>query len=128
MKILVDTCTFLWLAQDAPDLSPAAKAACVDPANEVFLSAVSAWEIAIKYRLGRLPLPEPPAVYVPSRRSFLRLDAQDFDERSAAHTATLPDLHRDPFDRALVAQAIVHGMTIATPDPRVRAYPAPTLW
>ena len=60
MKLLVDTCTFLWLAADAPQLSTTAKAMCRDPDHQVFLSTLSAWEIAIKHRLGRLPLPEPP--------------------------------------------------------------------
>lgn len=128
MRILVDTCTFLWLAADDPQLSAAARNACVDPANDVFVSAISAWEIAIKYRLGRLALPEPPQAYVPSRRLWMRLEALDFDELAAAHTHLLPEHHRDPFDRALVAQAIVHGLTIATPDPLVAAYPATTLW
>ena len=128
MRLLVDTCTFLWLAADARELSAAARAACVDPDNEVFLSAISAWEIAIKYRLARLTLPEPPQVYVPSRRAWLRLDRLDFDEAAAAHTHLLPEHHRDPFDRALVAQAIIGGLTIVTPDPLLTVYPAPTLW
>lgn len=128
MRLLIDTCMFLWLATDDPQRSAAVKAACADPANDVLLSAVSAWEIAIKYRLGRLPLPTPPNEYIPSRREWLRLERLDLDELSAAHTHLLPDLHRDPFDRALVAQAIVHGLTIATPDPLVRVYPAPTMW
>jgi PIN domain nuclease of toxin-antitoxin system len=59
VKLLPDTCTFLWLAADDPQLSPAARQACRDPANEVYLSALPAWEIAFKHRLGRLPLPEP---------------------------------------------------------------------
>jgi len=128
MRILVDTCTFLWLAADASELSPASKAACVDPANDVYLSAVSGWEIAIKYHLGRLPLPIPPQEYVVSRREWLGLERLDLDEVAAAHTHLLPDLHRDPFDRALVAQAIVNGLTLITPDPLVRVYPVPTMW
>jgi PIN domain nuclease of toxin-antitoxin system len=128
VRILVDTCVFLWLAADDPQLSEVAKAACRDPANEVYFSAISAWEIAIKHRLGRLPLPVPPTEYVSDRRRFLRLEACEFDEVAAAHTSRLPNLHRDPFDRALVAQAITRGMSIATPDPLVRVYPAPTVW
>lgn len=128
MNLLLDTCTFLWLAADDPRLSPAARAACRDPANEVFLSALSAWEIAIKYRLGRLPLPEPPTRYVTSRREFLQVEPLPFDELAAAHEALLPERHRDPFDRGLVAQAILNGLSIVTPDPQISAYPAPTLW
>ena len=128
MRLLLDTCTFLWLAADAPQLTPTAREHCRDPGNEVFLSAVSAWEIAIKYRLGRLDLPEPPARYVVSRRSWLQIEPLAFDEASAAHDALLPAHHRDPFDRALVSQAILGGMSIVTPDAAIGRYPAPVLW
>lgn len=128
MRLLVDTCVFLWLAADDPHLSHAVKVLCADPHNDVYFSAVSAWEIAIKFRLGRLPLPLPPQEYVPARREWLGLERLDLDEVSAAHTHLLPDLHRDPFDRVLVAQAIVNGLTLATPDPLLRMYPVPTLW
>ena len=128
MKLLLDTCTFLWLAADDPQLSAAARRACREPGNAVFLSALSAWEIAIKHRLGRLPLPEPPERWVSSRRRWLRLEPLPFDETTATHDALLPALHRDPFDRGLVSQAILHGLSIVTPDPEIGRYPAPTLW
>ena len=128
MNLLLDTCTFLWLAADDPRLTPEVRAVCRSPDNEVFLSSLSAWEIAIKHRLGRLPLPEPPARYVVSRRNWLQLEPLPFDEACAAHDALLPCHHRDPFDRGLVSQAILNGMTIVTPDPAIAAYPAPILW
>ena len=128
MRLLLDTCTFLWLATDAPELSSTARDSCRDPGNEVFLSAVSVWEIAIKYRLGRLALPEPPVRYVVSRRTWLQIEPLAFDETGAAHDALLPAHHRDPFDRALVSQAILGGMSIVTPDAEIERYPAPVLW
>jgi len=128
MKLLLDTCTFLWMAAGDRRLSQAALDACTDPANEAALSAISAWEISVKWRLGRLPLPEPPHRWIPSRRQQMKLTPLDFDEASAVHTHHLTDHHRDPFDRALVAVAVVHGLTIVTPDPLIEAYPAPTLW
>ena len=128
MRLLLDTCTFIWLAADDPLLSPDAKTHCRSPGNEVYLSALSAWEIAIKYRLGRLSLPEEPGRYVASRRRWLQLEALPFDEASAAHDTLLPPHHRDPFDRGLVSQAILGGMTIVTPDPAIARYPAPVLW
>ncbi len=128
MRLLLDTCTFLWLAADAPELSSTARDSCRDPGSEVFLSAVSVWEIAIKYRLGRLALPEPPARYVVSRRTWLQIEPLAFDEASAVHDALLPAHHRDPFDRALVSQAILGGMSIVTPDTEIGRYPAPVLW
>ena len=128
MKLLIDTCTFLWLAADAPELSSPARAACRAAENEVYLSSLSAWEIAIKHRLGRLPLPEPPGRYVVDRRKWLQLRPLAFDEASAAHDALLPLHHTDPFDRGLVSQAILHGMTLVTPDADIARYPAPILW
>ena len=128
MRLLLDTCTFLWLAADDSRLTSVARTKCRDPENEVYLSALSAWEISIKHRLGRLPLPEPPARYVSSRRSWLLIEPLAFDEACAAHDALLPTDHRDPFDRGLVSQAILHGMTIVTPDAEIALYPAPVLW
>ncbi len=128
MGLLVDTCTFLWLAAADPRLSGAAKSACRDPANEVYLSALSAWEISIKYRIGRLPLPMPPRHYVQSRREWLGLRPLPFDERAVARDDLLPPLHGDPFDRGLVTQAILYGLTIVTPDEAIAGYPAPVLW
>ena len=128
MKLLLDTCTFLWLAADDPQLSSVARARCRSPDNDVFLSSLTAWEISIKHRLGRLPLPEPPARYVVSRRTWLELEPLPFDEACAAHDALLPSHHRDPFDRGLVSQAILNGMTIVTPDLAIASYPAPILW
>ena len=128
MRLLLDTCTFLWLAADDPNLSSAARSSCRDPANDVYLSALSAWEIAIKHRLGRLPLPESPTRYIVGRRQWLQVEPLAFDEATAAHDVLLPPLHSDPFDRGLVAQAILHHMTIVTPDPAIAQYPAPVLW
>ncbi len=128
MKLLLDTCTFLWLAADDPRLSPAARDACTDPGNDVYLSAISAWEMTIKHRLGRLPLPAPPQVYVSDRRTRLQIEPLPFGEAAACHVHLLPVHHRDPFDRALVAQAIVTGAVLVTPDDEIRRYPAPTLW
>jgi len=128
MKLLLDTCTFLWSLSGEPPLPPRVAALVQDPENDVFLSAASAWEIAIKYATGRLQLPEPPERFVPAMRTERGFTALAVDEESALHASRLPSLHRDPFDRLLVSQAIVHGMIILTPDPIVASYPARTLW
>ena len=128
MRLLLDTCTFLWIVGGAKELSSRAREAFVAPTNEAFLSAASAWEIAVKHRLGRLPLPEAPDQFVPSQREAHGIEPLPVDEESALHVARLPDLHRDPFDRLLVAQAIVGGLVLLTPDDDVRQYPARTLW
>jgi PIN domain nuclease of toxin-antitoxin system len=128
MKVLVDTCTFLWMADDAPELSTRARDTVIHPNNEVYLSAVSAWEIALKYALGKLPLPELPSAFVPAQRLQLALTALPIEEDAALALDRLPPLHRDPFDRLLVCQAITHGLVIVSPDPQIRQYPVRTLW
>jgi PIN domain nuclease of toxin-antitoxin system len=128
MKILVDTCTFLWLASESPRLSKTASSVFLDRNNERYLSAASAWEIGIKHAIGRLPLPERPDIFVPKVREASGLASLEIDEESALHAGKLPGLHADPFDRILVAQAIVHGMTILTPDPEIERYAVRVLW
>lgn len=128
MKLLLDTCTFLWVASDAADLSERAREAFQDPENDVFLSAVSCWEIAVKHALGRLPLPESPESWIPRIRGELGIAPLGVDEEAALHLARLPQLHRDPFDRMLVCQAVVGGLVIVTPDQALLQYAVRALW
>ena len=128
MRLLLDTCSFLWIATADAALSAKARDLFVDPLNEVYLSAVSAWEIALKHALGKLPLPVHPAVLVPEEREKHRIEALPLDERSALAVARLPEHHHDPFDRMLIAQAIMGGLTLLTPDPLIAQYPVPTIW
>lgn len=128
MRLLLDTCTFLWVLAGSGQLSTGARAAFRNPTNEVFLSAASVWEIVVKHRLGRLPLPTPPDVFVPAQRAAHGIEPLAIDEEAALHIARLPDLHRDSFDRMLVAQALVGGLTLVTPDETIRRYAVHTLW
>ena len=128
MRVLLDTCTFLWIAAGAPELTDRAREAFSDPDNEVCLSAVSGWEIAVKHALGRLPLPEDPGRFVPDQRRAHGIEPLPLDEGAALLLARLPPLHRDPFDRMLVCQAIAGGLTLLTPDEEIRRYAVPTLW
>ncbi len=128
MKLLLDTCTFLWIAGGGRALPPAVAAAYQSPDNEVFLSAASVWEIAIKFGRGQLPLPVPPQRLVAEERLRRGLTSLAIDEEAALHLTKLPSLHGDPFDRLLVSQAIVHGLIILTPDPVIARYPARTMW
>jgi PIN domain nuclease of toxin-antitoxin system len=89
---------------------------------------VSAWEIAIKSALGRLHLPEPADAFVPKLRERHQIRPLPLDEASTLHLLRLPSLHRDPFDRMLVCQAIVQGMILLTPDTAITQYPANTRW
>lgn len=128
MKLLLDTCTFLWAALDAPELSAAARDVLKRPESELYLSVVSGWEIALKSAAGRLRLPEPPHLYVPSRREAYGIEALALGEESALRVARLAPLHNDPFDRMLVCQAIVHGMAIVTPDEQIAQYAVRVVW
>jgi PIN domain nuclease of toxin-antitoxin system len=128
VRLLLDTCTFLWIVGGDRALSDRVREAFIDPENDVFLSAASAWEIAVKHRLGKLVLPAAPPDFVPSQREAHGIDPLAVDEEAALHVAKLPDLHRDPFDRMLIAQAIVGGLLLATPDESIRQYPVRTLW
>ena len=128
MKLLLDTCAFLWVIVDSPRLSKRARDLFRAPDNEVYLSAASAWEIAVKHALGRLPLPGAPERVVREAREAHGIASLPVDEESALHVSRLPALHRDPFDRMLASQAIVHGLAILTPDPLVTQYPARTIW
>jgi PIN domain nuclease of toxin-antitoxin system len=123
MRILLDTCEFLWLVAGDAKLSPAVAAAVRDPQNEVYLSAASFWEITLKHSLGKLPLPESPQKFVSAQREKHGITPLALDEKAVACLSDLPALHRDPFDRMLVCQAQAHGLTLASSDGLVRQYP-----
>lgn len=128
MNLLLDTCTFLWIAQGSRELSQTARELFADPANDVYLSVVSAWEIAVKHALGRLPLPQAPEHYVPQLRARHGIESLTLEEPAVMQIAKLPSHHRDPFDQMLVCQAITHGLTLLTPDPLIARYPVRTAW
>ena len=102
-------------------------AALESSATSKFLSAASAWEIAIKYAVGSLPLPEPPADYVPERMRLNQVKPLPITPAHALAVATLPPHHRDPFDRILVAQARIEGLTLVTADRTLELYDAEVL-
>jgi PIN domain nuclease of toxin-antitoxin system len=123
MRLLLDTHIFLWFISGDSRLPAAFRNAVQDPANEVYLSVVSVWETIIKYQLGKLPLPQPPGTYLPQQRAAHQIASLVVDEASVAHLANLPPLHRDPFDRLLICQALQHGLALVTIDAAIRAYP-----
>lgn len=128
MKILLDTCTFLWSIAEPKKLSKTAKAQLEDPDNEIYFSAISAWEISIQQSLGRLKLPEGNDNYITEQRirhDFLSLP---LEEQPSSYLRRLPQHHRDPFDRMLICQALYHALTILTPDQEIAKYPVKILW
>ena len=127
MRILLDTHAWLWLQASPERLSEKSLELVGDPENEIYLSAASSWEIAIKYALGKLPLPEPPGEYVPSRISASGTTSLPVEHRHALHLARLPRHHRDPFDRLLIAQAHLEGLVVLTADPAFSPYGVQTI-
>jgi PIN domain nuclease of toxin-antitoxin system len=122
MKILLDTHIFLWFISGDTKLPTDVRDAICDLDNEIYLSAVSIWEAIVKYQLGKLSLPEPPETYLLKQRDLHQISSLALDESSVVQLANLPPLHRDPFDRILVCQALQNSLTIATVDAAVRAY------
>lgn len=122
MRILLDTQCWLWMEAAPERLSAQARAIVRDPTHELYLSAASAWEVAIKYELGKLRLPVPPQRYVPSRLKRSRITPLPVQVEHALRAATLPSHHRDPFDRLLIAQAQIERLAILTADPQFVFY------
>ncbi|MDQ3537490.1 MAG: type II toxin-antitoxin system VapC family toxin [Actinomycetota bacterium] len=122
MRVLLDTHVWLWLQASPQRLDAKARELVQDTRNELLLSAASAWEIAIKYALGRLALPEPPPSYVPDRMASSGVGGLAVEAGHALHVATLPALHRDPFDRLLVAQSQLESIPIMTADSAIARY------
>lgn len=128
MRLLLDTHIFLWYIAGDDRLPAAWHRIIGDPQNQVFLSVVSLWEAIIKFQTGKLPLPEAPEAYIPRLRMQHRISVLPVDEASVAQVALLPPIHRDPFDRLLIGQALQHDLTLVTVDTAIRAYPmAPIL-
>ena len=123
MRLLLDTHAFLWWVSDFRHIAESARRAIAAPDSEVFVSAVSGWEIAIKKAKGRLAAPDNLAVVVEEKR-FAHLPLT-FDQAECA--AALPPHHRDPFDRMLIAQARAEGLILVTRDSRIPLYDVPTL-
>lgn len=128
MRILLDTKALIWWITGDRRLSDRARDTVGAAEHEVFVSAVSVWEIVTKSRLGRLRLAEPVDRFIPEQLEANAFQALPLTMRHALGLATLPDLHRDPFDRMLVAQALAEQIPLVTGDRAVAAYPVDTIW
>ncbi|MGZ4957366.1 MAG: type II toxin-antitoxin system VapC family toxin [Methylobacter sp.] len=128
MKLLLDTCAFLWLTTDAQALSDQAKTLFQNTDNSVYLSSVSVWEIVVKHQLGKLPLPSEPEYFISQQCNQHFIEILSLDDKSVYHLSHLPNHHRDPFDKMLVCQAIEYGLTILTSDKLIAQYPISTIW
>lgn len=123
MRLLLDTSVLIWTLVDSPQLGPDASSEIHDPHNEIFVSVVSVWEIAIKRGLGKLNTPPDVGNWLPEMMEAMHLLLIPIQFRHAAAVEHLPYHHRDPFDRLLIAQAIEEGLVVATRDARYQAYP-----
>jgi len=128
MRILLDTHAFLWWIADSLRMSSRARELIVDRRNDLFLSAASAWEIAIKADLGRIVLPAPIDRFLVEQLRMNRIESLPIQFVHALHVHALPPVHRDPFDRMLVAQAQVEKLSILTADEQIEAYEVDVLW
>ena len=128
MKILLDTCAFLWWMTDPERVPPRLLSRLRDPANRVLLSAATGWEIAVKHALGRLTLTEPVPAFIARATADHALEILPIAMTHAIRSGTLPFHHRDPFDRLLIAQAEIERVPIATPDRAYRTYGVRLLW
>jgi PIN domain nuclease of toxin-antitoxin system len=128
VRLLLDTHAFLWWASSDPRLSQRAAGLIADGENEVFFSAASAWEIVIKSGLGRVQLPDRLERYLPDRIAHHGFAVLPVQLRHAIRINELPPLHRDPFDRMLIAQALAEEMTLISGDARVARYPVTVVW
>ncbi len=122
MRLLLDTHVFLWLISEHHRISDSTLRAIRNRDNLVYLSVVSLWETVVKQQIGRLSLPEPAETYLPAQRERHEILALPVDEGAVTHLARLPLLHRDPFDRMLLSQAIQHGLTVVSHDGKMRDY------
>ena len=128
MRALLDTNTFLWAAADHPRLSRTAKTIILETQNEVFFSPVIAWEIAIKWARRKLDLAEPVATYVPTRVQAFGYSVLPIEVNHALGVAALPTHHNDPFDRLLIAQALVERLPVLTSNPHFARYGVEVIW
>ncbi len=127
MRLLLDTHIFLWFISKDERLPQSIKEHIQNPENDVYLSVVSLWEIITKANIGKLFLPGTPDDYIPAQRQRHQIESLNLDESSVSHLAKLPSIHRDPFDRMLICQAIEHGLTLVTLDESIRQYPVALL-
>ena len=128
VKALLDTHTFLWWITNNPKLSSRVREIIRDGKNELFLSAASGWEIAIKAQLGRIQIPDKPQTFISEQMLANAIQGLPIQISHALHVYNLPTHHRDPFDRMLVAQAQLEGLPILTNDSQISRYPVKIIW
>ena len=128
LRYLLDTCTFLWLAQEPERLSAKAAAVLDADENEFSVSDVSVWEVTLKHTAGKLPLPDTPRSWIAEKFAHHRLLRLTLTHDAIFRSGELPKAHRDPFDRLLAAQALTEQLTILSPDLPLSLLGAARVW
>ena len=128
MNAILDTHTFLWMVTNDRRLSGTARNVIADGANQLFLSAVSMWEIVLKAGVGKLHLQGEPARFVDREIQRNRLSPLPIQAAHVLRVPSLPAIHKDPFDRLLIAQAQVENLPLITTDPEITRYPVQVIW
>lgn len=127
-RFLLDTCTYLWLASESERLSKDILDLCRDSSTKLYLSLASVWELGIKNQKNGFFLSEPLDRFIKETNEDLGVDLLPISVEACAQLRKLPDIHRDPFDRLIIAEGIVHGLVIVTSDSRIHEYPVRVCW
>ncbi|MEM9271609.1 MAG: type II toxin-antitoxin system VapC family toxin [Cyanobacteria bacterium P01_F01_bin.143] len=128
MQALLDTNAFLWWVTNDSKLSSAARKVISDRQNHIFFSIVSAWEIVIKFQIGKLPLPESPEIYIPNRITYYGFMVLPITMEDVLQIGKLKRFHNDPFDRLLIAQSQLRNFPIITADKKFNLYNVNLIW
>jgi len=128
VNLLLDTCTFLWMLDEVDHLSPLVRESLEDGTNNLVLHQASSWEIQIKFQLGKLALARSPEALVKAGLKTYGITYHPLSDAAIWHLQKLPLLHRDPFDRILIAHALCEGLKLVSPDPLIHPYPVAILW
>ncbi|MCK4765886.1 MAG: type II toxin-antitoxin system VapC family toxin [Candidatus Aminicenantes bacterium] len=128
MTYLLDTHVFLWWITDNPKLSREARKVISDPANDLFLSTAGIWEIMIKTKIRKIGLPENSKEFIVDQISLNAINILNISIDHSFEIYSLPEIHKDPFDRMLIAQAKIEGLTIISADSFIRQYEINTYW
>ena len=128
LKVILDTCALLWWWSGPERLTPRARAIIGDPGTSVYISVASAWEIATKYRIGKLPFGERIMSEWGHRMTADRFQEIDFTAQHAFRAGTFRSPHRDPFDRMIAAQSMIERVPVVTPDEQIETLGAERIW
>ena len=128
MRVLLDTCTFIWLTSQPDQLGCEAVLSLNDSHKERFLSLATVWEIVLKYHLGKLPIPQKPEEWIEEQVRIQDITILNLERGVIYQSGRLPLVHRDPFDRIIAADSLIHRMTILSPDAPFREYGCKVIW